>query len=64
MSSIDDVEFDVDIDGEGGTVATLILHGDFTTACEDYLENNTGQLRLAIGRNTAEELVRVVNAYL
>jgi hypothetical protein len=66
MSSIDDVEMDVDIDGEGHTVATLVLHGDFTTVCEDYLdpELHNGTLRLRIDHKVAYDLVKEIDKHL
>jgi hypothetical protein len=64
VSSIDDVEMDADIDGDGHTVVTLILHGDFTTACEDHLDDNTGTLRLRITQKIAQDLVTEVGRYV
>ena len=65
MSSIDDVEMDSDIDGNGNVVTWLILHGDFVDACDDYLDNErSGKLRLRISHNIAENLVKEVSKYL
>jgi len=62
---IDDIEIDVDIDGSGNAVATLILEGDFVTAVEDYLDDErAGKLRLRIPREVAVKLVKEVQEYL
>jgi len=74
LDSIEDVNFDVDgdVNDEGRTItyATLTLTGDFTNACERYLQNDDEaspdycQLRLDIPRSIAEELVKQIGAYL
>ena len=62
---IDDVEMDVDIDGNGQPQGILIFEGDFVHVCEAYLENeDETKLRLKIPREVAVKLVKEVSAYL
>jgi hypothetical protein len=67
MSVIDAVEIDQDIDGNNNVVTTLILHGDFVSACEDYLDPDgfaLDRLRLQISHGVAEDLIKELSKYL
>lgn len=65
MDSIENIKFDVDIDGYGISVATLILEGDFNDECIRYLHDIDAEgLHLRIPRQVAEKLVKEVSAYL
>ncbi len=69
---IEDVEADVDLGGGDfpRPEMFLTLTGDFTTTCEDYLDNidekdpEYSKLRFRVSRPIAEKLVKEISEYL